>query len=132
MDWMALLNSLLEIVLPALGSLLVVWFGILGAKMKTAYEKKVNTETKKEVVQLTVEYVQQVYKALDGESKLQKAIEQATLLLNEKGITISEIELRTLIESAVYGLKQGFTETITETLTEEQAPMLEQQSSEEA
>ena len=107
MDWTALLNSLLEIILPALGSLLVVWFGILGTKIKNTYDNKVNTETKKEMINLSVKYVEQVYKTLHGEEKLRKAIEQATLLLNEKGISVSEVELKTLIESAVYGLKQG-------------------------
>lgn len=113
MDWITLLNSLLEIILPALGSLLVVWFGILGTKIKNAYDNKVNTETKKEMINLSVKYVEQVYKTLHGEDKLRKAIEQATLLLNEKGISVSEVELKTLIESAVYGLKQGVLEDST-------------------
>ena len=128
MDWLTLLNSFLEIILPALGSLLVVWFGILGTKLKNTYDKKITTETKKEVVQLSVNYVEQVCKTLHGEEKLQKAIEQATLLLNEKGITVSEIELKTLIESAVYGLKQGFNgENL---IVENKTPMLEQQNQE--
>lgn len=113
MDWTTLLNSLLEIILPALGSLLVVWFGILGTKIKNTYDNKVNTETKKEMINLSVKYVEQVYKTLHGEDKLRKAIEQATLLLNEKGISVSEVELKTLIESAVYGLKQGVLEDLT-------------------
>ncbi len=113
MDWTTLLNSLLEIILPALGSLLVVWFGILGTKIKNTYDNKVNTETKKEMINLSVKYVEQVYKTLHGEDKLRKAIEQATLLLNEKGISVSEVELKTLIESAVYGLKQGALEDLT-------------------
>ena len=113
MDWTTLLNSLLEIILPALGSLLVVWFGILGTKIKNTYDNKVNTETKKEMINLSVKYVEQVYKTLHGEDKLRKAIEQATLLLNEKGISVSEVELKTLIESAVYGLKQGVLEDST-------------------
>ena len=50
----------------------------------------------------------QVYKELNGEEKLQKALEQASTLLMEKGINVSEVELRTLIESAVYGIKNGF------------------------
>lgn len=132
MDWMVLLNSFLEIILPALGSLLVVWFGILGTKIKNTYDNKVNTETKKEMVDLSVKYVEQVYKTLHGDEKLQKAIEQASLLLNEKGVSVSEVELRTLIESAVYGLQQGISgETITiESTPIEEKLMLEQQNEE--
>ena len=106
-----LLEQVLSILLPALATLIAGWFTILGTKIKQVYTEKVNTQTKKEVVDVTVAYVQQLYAALDGEAKLQKAIEQASLILAEKGITVSEVELRTLIESAVYGLKQGMTTT---------------------
>ena len=103
-----ILNQVLSILLPALATLIAGWFAILGNKIKIAYEEKVNTQIKKQMVQLTVEYVEQVYKAMDGEEKLQKAIEQASMVLAEKGILISEVELRMLIEAAVYGLNQGF------------------------
>ena len=102
-----ILNQVLSILLPALATLIAGWFAILGNKIKIAYEEKVNTQIKKQMVQLTVEYVEQVYKAMDGEEKLQKAIEQASMVLAEKGILISEVELRMLIEAAVYGLNQG-------------------------
>ena len=55
----------------------------------------------------------------DTYKKLRKAIEQATLLLNEKGISVSEVELKTLIESAVYGLKQGLAKKDAEATLEE-------------
>ena len=103
-----ILNQVLSILLPALATLIAGWFAVLGNKIKIAYEEKINTQIKKQMVQLTVEYVEQVYKAMNGEEKLQKAIEQATIILSEKGILISEVELRMLIEAAVYGLKQGF------------------------
>ena len=103
-----ILNQVLSILLPALATLIAGWFAVLGNKIKIAYEEKINTQIKKQVVQSTVEYVEQVYKAINGDEKLQKAIEQATIILSEKGILISEVELRMLIEAAVYGLKQGF------------------------
>jgi len=103
-----ILNQVLSILLPALATLIAGWFAVLGNKIKVAYEEKINTQIKKQVVQSTVEYVEQVYKAINGDEKLQKAIEQATIILSEKGILISEVELRMLIEAAVYGLKQGF------------------------
>ena len=103
-----ILNQVLSILLPALATLIAGWFAVLGNKIKIAYEEKINTQIKKQMVQLTVEYVEQVYKAMNGEEKLQKAIEQASIVLAEKGILISEVELRMLIEAAVYGLNQGF------------------------
>lgn len=107
-----ILNQILTALLPIILAICTY----LGARLKTKYEEKINTDIKKTVVKETVAYVQQLYGALEGPEKLQKAIEQASLLLTEKGITISEVELNMLIESAVYGLKQGFT---TETTNKE-------------
>ena len=105
---MDFLNQLLDILLPAIASVVTVVFGILATRIKSKYDEKVNTETKKKVVEATVAYIQQVYNTLDGEEKLTKAMQTASQLLIEKGIDITDLELRMLIESAVYGLKQGF------------------------
>lgn len=102
------LDQVIAILLPAVATLLAGWLAVVGNKIKTLYTEKVNTQIKKDVVEATVSYVQQVYKALDGEAKLQKAVERASVILTEKGIPISEAELTMLIEAAVYGLKQGW------------------------
>ena len=51
--------------------------------------------------------VDQIYKDLGGEEKLNKAIEAASDMLNARGIACTELELRMLLESAVYALKGG-------------------------
>ena len=119
MDWMSILNECLDIILPAIASVIAVLFGVLGAKLKSVYDTKIKTDTAKIVVDDVVKFVQQVYKDLDGTEKLQKALTEASTILNEKGISISDTELDMLIESAVYGLKQGITETVIEKLPEE-------------
>lgn len=119
MDWMSILNECLDIILPAIASVIAVLFGVLGAKLKSVYDTKIKTDTAKIVVDDVVKFVQQVYKDLDGPEKLQKALTEASTILNEKGISISNTELDMLIESAVYGLKQGITETVIEKLPEE-------------
>lgn len=119
MDWMSILNECLDIILPAIASVIAVLFGVLGAKLKSVYDTKIKTDTAKIVVDDVVKFVQQVYKDLDGPEKLQKALTEASTILNEKGISISDTELDMLIESAVYGLKQGITETVIEKLPEE-------------
>ena len=116
MDWMSILNECLDIILPAIASVIAVLFGVLGAKLKSVYDTKIKTDTAKTVVDDVVKFVQQVYKDLDGPEKLQKALTEASTILNEKGISISETELDMLIESAVYGLKQGITETVVKQL----------------
>lgn len=102
-----LLSQILDILLPALATLIAGWFTVLGAKLKVSYEEKINTEVKESIVKATVAWVQQVYASLSGAEKLEKAITRASLLLTNKGIDISEEELEMLVESAVYGLKQG-------------------------
>ena len=107
MDWMSILNQCLDIILPAIASVVAVLFGVLGTKIKQIYNEKAQNETVKVVVDNVVKWVQQVYYELEGPEKLQKALTEASTILNEKGITISETELDMLIESAVYGLKNG-------------------------
>lgn len=118
MDWMSILNECLDIILPAIASVIAILFGVLGAKLKSVYDTKIKTDTAKIVVDDVVKFVQQVYKDLDGPEKLQKALTEASTILNEKGISISDTELDMLIESAVYGLKQGITETVIKELPE--------------
>lgn len=109
MDWMSILNECLDVILPAVASVIAILFGVLGAKIKQIYNEKSQNETVKVVVDNVVKWVQQVYYELEGPEKLQKALTEASTILNEKGITISETELDMMIESAVYGLKQGMT-----------------------
>lgn len=105
------LTSAIGIILTALATLLATWFSVLGSQLKAKYNEKVNTQIKKDVVDTTVAWVQQMYYALDGDEKLSRAMSRASELLTEKGIPVTDVELRTLIESAVYGLKKGFYET---------------------
>lgn len=107
MDWMSILNQCLDIILPAIASVVAVLFGVLGTKIKQIYNEKAQNETVKVVVDNVVKWVQQVYYELEGPEKLQKALTEASTILGEKGITISDTELNMLIESAVYGLKNG-------------------------
>ncbi|MCI6025942.1 MAG: phage holin family protein [Oscillospiraceae bacterium] len=51
--------------------------------------------------------VNQIYYDLDGPEKLQKAIESASEMLAAKGITVTELELRMLLEAAVNAAKGG-------------------------
>ena len=113
MDWLTVLNQCLDILLPAVASVIAVLLGVLATKIKTTYNDKVQDETIRTIVKSVVEWAQQVYQDCEGPEKLQKALEKASVILNEKGITISDEELNMLIESAVYGLKQGITSTET-------------------
>lgn len=89
-------------------SLITALAGYLGMAVKRLYTKYVNDKTKKEVVKTAVMAVQQLYTNLDGEEKLNKALEAISEMLAEKGISISDLEMRMLIEAAVGEFKNAF------------------------
>lgn len=80
----------------------------VGVRLKTIYEKYVNDKTKREVARTCVRAIEQIYKELHGQEKLDKCIESISLLLADKGISITEIEIRMLIESAVREMNAQF------------------------
>lgn len=98
-----ILLNLAATILTALGSYVAL-------KIKAIYQEKVNTETKQKVVETTCKYVEQIYKDLKGEEKLEVAKENIVKILNEKGISISETELEILIEATVNGFVHEFKE----------------------
>ena len=116
MEWQSILNSALQILVPALATALAGWFAYIGNKLKNAYQEKVNNETAQAVVKDVVQFVEQVYTDVGGKEKLQKAISQASTILQSKGINLTEVEINMLIESAVYGLNEGLTSDLKEAL----------------
>lgn len=75
--------------------------GYLGVRIKNLYQEYVTDKLKKEIVERTVNYVEQIGKDLSCVDKKSKAMEKATEWLNEKKINVSNTELEILIESAV-------------------------------
>ena len=76
-------------------------FGYIGIALKNLFTKYINDKTKKDVAKTCVKAIEQIYRDLHGEEKLNKCIEYVSAMLGEKGIVISEIEIRMLIEAAV-------------------------------
>ena len=83
--------------------------GFIGLQIKAIYQKYINDKTKEQVVKTVVKAVKQLYSDLSGEEKLSKAIQNITDMLNEKGITITELEIRMMIEAAVEEMKEKAT-----------------------
>ena len=82
--------------------------GYLGIVIKNLYTKYINDKTKQTVVKTVVQGVEQMYKDLHGEEKLNAALENASEMLALKGIEISEFELKLLIEAAVAEFNDAF------------------------
>lgn len=94
-----IIMNILPIILAGIGTFLI---GLIKAK----YSQYVNTDTKKEIAMLTVRYVEQVFKTLHGEEKLDKAKSAFVKMLNEKGIKISDDEINMLLEAAVHQMNE--------------------------
>lgn len=89
-------------------SILTAIAGYIGIVVKNLYQKYINDKTKQDVAKTVVQAVEQMYKDLHGDEKLQKALEAASDMLMTKGISISDIELRMLIEAAVAEFNDAF------------------------
>ena len=88
--------------------------GWLGIVIKNLVQKYINDKTKKDVAKSAVKFVEQVYKDLHGDEKLNEALTAASSMLAEKGITITDLELRVLIEAAVAEFNGVFEKPVVE------------------
>ena len=85
--------------------------GYLALVVKKLFEKYINDSTKQDVARTCVKAVEQIYKDLHGEEKFRKALEAASEMLMNNNITITDIELRMLIEAAVAEFNDAFNKT---------------------
>lgn len=83
-------------------------FGYLGITAKKLIGKYFADKEKKDIAQMVVKFVEQVYKELHGEEKLMKALENASSMLKERGIDYSETEMRILIEASVAEFNKAY------------------------
>lgn len=104
---MEFLNAIQPYLLEIIAGILTAVATWIGTKIKKIYQEKVNTETKEKIVKTVVNAVEQIYKDLKGEEKLDKCIENIVEMFNEKGLIASELEIRMLIESVVNGFNKG-------------------------
>ena len=96
-------------------AILTAMAGAFGVWAKRLYTKFINDKTKEKVVKVCVGAVEQLYKELHGEEKYNKVVESVVEMLDEKGITITELELKMLIEATVCEFNEAFKNaTVTE------------------
>ena len=94
-------------VLPVLAAALTALAGFLGTQLKALYRRWVDDKTKEAVVRTCVKAVEQLYHDLGGPEKLEKAREGICQMLEEKGVSISQLEMDLLIESVVAEFNYG-------------------------
>lgn len=92
-------------------SIVTAIFGYIGIAAKNLYKKYVDDKTKKSIAKMCVGAVEQIYKDLHGEEKLDKALEAFAEILNDRGIKVTTLEMRMLVESAVSEFNNAFDKT---------------------
>lgn len=82
--------------------------GYLGMVAKNLATKYLNDKTKRTIAKTVVQFVEQVYKDLHGEDKLNAALAAFSEMLAERGIHVSDLEMRVLLEAAIAEFNGAF------------------------
>lgn len=106
--WQPVIDILVKAGLEILAVVVGLAVTFLCAKIRKYFEQKQISAEKKELAKQVVLAVEQMYYELEGEEKLEKALEMASTALKEKKINIEATELRMLIESAVASFNDVF------------------------
>ena len=106
MDWNVILKQVIEALIPVAITILSSLLGWVGWEIKKLYKSKVDTELKHQIVSTVVHFIEQCYHDFSGADKFKKAVEETKLWLSLKGITITNEELKMLIEGAVRHMNQ--------------------------
>lgn len=91
-----------------IGTLLVALAGIFGMVMKRIAEKVLDTPVKMQLAKIAVQFVEQTYKELHGEDKLNQALSVMADLLMDKNIQANQYEMMVMIEAAVAEFNKVF------------------------
>ena len=106
---METLNNIINgVLIPLLSTVLLGVAGWLGVKLKQRMDQKEENQTKLEIVSICVSAVEQIYKNLHGDAKLQECIKMVTDMLGTRGIEVSDTEIRILIESVLAEFNNAF------------------------
>ena len=97
-----------DAVLPALGVVLAYSASRLGAFLGRFFREKWKDDSARAVAMTCVRAVEQMYRDLHGEEKLNKALSMGEEMLSQKGIRISSEEMRALLEEALSRAKGTF------------------------
>lgn len=119
--WTNIINFLNEY--GILSMVITAVFGTLGLFFKRLYTNtigdKIKLDTVKEIARVVVKFVEQVFKDKHGEEKMEEALKAFAEMLNNKGITISELEMRVYLESALAEFNEAFNKEINKETSED-------------
>lgn len=111
-----ILSMVITAVVGAVGTALGLFFKRL---YTNTIGDKIKLDTVKEIARVVVKFVEQVYKDIHGEEKMDEALKAFSEMLNNKGITISELEMRVYLESALAEFNEAFNKEINKETSED-------------
>lgn len=84
-----------------ISTIITAMLGALGVFFRNLYKKIVDDKTKRKAVRDCVLAVEQLHKDLHGEAKYNQCFDYVADLLEEKGIHVTEMEIKMMIEAEV-------------------------------
>lgn len=102
------MENLLQQIMPELVKIAIVLLSAIGAWLGYKLRLMLNTSMKREVVEISVKYAEQIGKLMGSEEKFELAKKRALELLAVVGLKITEVELETLIEATVLSFKEHY------------------------
>ena len=82
--------------------------GAAGVWVKRLVGRYRDDKTKREVAELCVQAVEQVYRELHGAEKFAKCAEAMAEMLAQRGVAVTELEIRVLCEAALAQFNKAF------------------------
>lgn len=84
--------------------------GAVGVWAKGLIERCRNDKTKREVAEICVQAVEQVYRDLHGSEKFQKCAEAMAEMLAQRGVPVTDLEIKLLCEAALAQFNGAFSQ----------------------
>ena len=107
------MESLVPAVLDLMSELFLL-VATIGIGFVIAYVRSKTTEEQRKIIEGIVKdgvlFAQQVYGHLEGAERYNEAVAQIVLVLNEKGLKLTDAELKLKIEATLKKLKAEFGE----------------------
>ena len=91
-----------------IGTMLIALAGVFGMIVKNMAARYLDTDTKRTLAKVVVQFVEQAYKDLHGEEKLNAALAVLSDMLKDKKINATELEMQVMIEAAVAEFNETF------------------------
>ena len=105
-------SGIIVVVFNLIVQIFVVLLVYFGGSYLRKLRKHLDERVRHETAQSAVKYVEQVFTTLGSSEKFEEAKNKLILLLEEKGIGITDTDVRVLIEEAVYELNEEKNEGI--------------------